>query len=123
MDPLVLSLQGGTETAVFVSSTRHRDFVAEAGKCGSRSLGLILVLWPSICCTAPQAMSSTRMYEHLSKKIYDASFLLSSSTTLKQCFAHIPLLFEARLKPIVALESLTRVTKSYVLALGTTQIK
>ena len=46
---LVLSPQCGKATAVFVSS-RHRDFVAQVGKCGSRSLDLlflVLVLWTS----------------------------------------------------------------------------
>ena len=62
-------------TAVFVSS-RHRDFVAEGdfvaevGKCGSRSLDLLfLVLWPSVFFTAPPSMSSTRTYEYFSKNL------------------------------------------------------
>ena len=48
IDSLVLSLQCGKATAVFVSS-RHRDFVAQVEKCGSRSLdSFFLLLWPSV---------------------------------------------------------------------------
>ena len=68
IDSLVLSLQCGKAAAVFVSS-RHRDFVAEVGKCSSRSLDLLfLVLWPSTFFTAPRSMSSSRTYEHFFEK-------------------------------------------------------
>ena len=65
IESLVLSLQCGKATAVFVSS-RDRDFVAEGGKCGSRLLDLfsLVLLWPSVFLTAPPSMSSTRTYEY-----------------------------------------------------------
>ena len=69
IDSLVLSLQCGKAAAVFVPS-RCRDFVAEVGKCGSRSLDLLfLVLWPSVSFTASPSMSSTRTYEYFSKNL------------------------------------------------------
>ena len=43
IDSSVLSLQCGKAVAVFVSS-RHRDFDAQVGKCGSRSLDLFFLV-------------------------------------------------------------------------------
>ena len=69
IDSLVLSLQCGKATAAFVSS-RDRDFVAQVGKCASRSLDLFfLVLWPGILSTATPSMSSSGTYEHFSKNL------------------------------------------------------
>ena len=60
-----------------VLSLQHRDFVAEVGKCGSRSLDLLfLVLWPSIFFTASPSMSSSRTYEHFSKTLVRCNVFL-----------------------------------------------
>ena len=54
----MLSLQYVKAAAVFVSS-RHRDFVAEVGNCGSRALDLIfLVPWPSSFLSVPSGVSA-----------------------------------------------------------------
>ena len=58
-------------------SSRHRGFVAEVGKCGSRSLDLfVLVLWPSTFFTVPPSMSSSRAYEI---RTYDVTFFCGST--------------------------------------------
>ena len=54
MDSLVLSLQCGKATAVFVP-TANRDTVAEAWKCGSRGLDIIFTCGIQVklhCCTS-----------------------------------------------------------------------
>ena len=77
IDSLVLPLQCSKATAVFVSS-RHRDFVAEAGKCGPRSIDLFfLVVWPSFFLTAP-SMSSIRTYEYFPKNLVRCDVFLRS---------------------------------------------
>ena len=71
----------GKEAAVFVSS-RHRDFVAEVGKCGSRSLDLFfLVLWLSFLLLLHRwaVLVRTRKFRKIS---YNVTFF-SSSTALK----------------------------------------
>ena len=91
-------------------SSRHRGFVAEVGKGGSRSFDLFfLVLWLTIFFTAHPSMSSTRTIRTTSifRKIsYDAvrCNVFSSLTAVKHTvffWLHF-YVFEARLKPIAA---------------------
>ena len=87
MDSLVLSLQCGKATAVFVPS-RHRGFVAEFRKFGSRSLdcSFSYCVQQYVYCSSRLSMSSTRTYEYFSQNLCQVQvrwFFFSGSTTLK----------------------------------------
>ena len=78
-------------------SPRHRDFVADLWKCGSRLDLFFLVLWPSIFFTAPPSMSSGRTYEHFSKNlvrcIYEVTFFVYSSFHQSHALGYLPCLY------------------------------
>ena len=83
IDSLVLSLQCGKATAVFVSSSTAT--LSLKWKMWFQVVGFfIYVLWPSMFFTTPQSMSNTRTYEYFSKNLFTMYVaFFCSSTTLK----------------------------------------
>ena len=97
MDSLVLSLQCGKATAVFVPS-RHRGFVAEFRKFGSRSLdcSFSYCVQQYVYCSSRLSMSNTRTHEYFSKNLCQVQVrcnVFSGSTILKQSSASCPHFF------------------------------
>ena len=88
MDSLVLSLQCGKATAVFVPS-RHCDFVAQVWKRVYRSLDCSFLYCVQVFFhgSSRLSMSSTRTYEYFSQNLCQVqvrcNFFFSGSTTLK----------------------------------------